>query len=423
MNTNTFLVQLLLIFLLIIACKTSNKDDNSNKLNATTTSVTSLENEEGITKNTTTPNQPIINKSSNDTSKQTTDNKRLPNNKSYRKKTLREAYAGFFSVGTAINPQYDLNDPAKRQLIISNFSSITPKTALQPIFVQPRERIFKWDKADSVVNFAVANKLKVRGHCLIYYRHMPKWFFFEGGQLVSKTTLLQRMKDHITAEVSRYKGRVYAWDVVNEAMANGKNLFWPTDTLYRVIGADYVAKAFQFARDADPTAKLFYNEQFDEPSKRDKVYNFLKELKRAGVPIDGIGMQTHIGIEGISESFLDESINMFHNLGLEVEITELDVSIYRRKNRKLFIELNEDFTPEKESKQREIYKTVFNTFLKNNDKVSGITLWGYADTDDLSMIRAYGKKNYPLLFDRNLQPKKVLTDIINLPVAYKSSEK
>lgn len=418
MNMNSLSIQLLLIFCMNFSCKNSNTKDINDKPKVNTINIPNIDNEEDLKTKKITIDHQIINKSASDSTKQTTTTKDIYNVKHNREKTLKKAYEQFFPIGTAINPQYDLNDPTKRQLIISNFASITPKTALQPLMIQPREHVFKWAKADSVVDFATANHLKVRGHCLIYYRHMPKWFFKEGGQLVSKSTLLQRMKDHITAEVSRYKGRVYAWDVVNEAMANGNNQFWPIDTLYQVIGSDYVAKAFQFAREADPKAKLFYNDQFDDATKRDKIYNFLKTLKKAGVPIDGIGMETHIGIEGISASFLDESINMFHALGLEVQITELDVSIYRRKNRKLFIEVNEDFTPDIELRQRAIYKTVFSTCLKNKDKVSGITLWGYADTDDLSIIKVYGKKNYPLLFDRNLQPKKVLTDIIDLPAAY-----
>ncbi|MEO6454304.1 MAG: endo-1,4-beta-xylanase, partial [Ginsengibacter sp.] len=249
-------------------------------------------------------------------------------------KTLREAYINYFPVGTAITPETDLNDPKIAEFIKTQYSSLTGKQSMQPFRIHPYEDSFRWDQADMLVNFAQQNNMAVRGHCLIYStrdKHMPAWFFKDSENIASKELVLKRMEEHITRIVSRYKGKVYCWDVVNEAVSNKKGEYLRSnDPLYKIVGEEYIAKAFEYAHAADTAAKLFYNDNFDDhsPQKRTEIYKLLKRLKDNGVPIDGIGMQCHLGISGISREYLQETIDLFKSIGLEFQITELDVSIY-----------------------------------------------------------------------------------------------
>ncbi len=335
-------------------------------------------------------------------------------------KTLKQVYKDYFPVGAAVIPETDLNNSAVALFIKTQFSSLTAKQAMQPFWVHPSENCYRWAEADKLVEFAQQNNLKVRGHCLIYSSrkgHMPEWFLKDGSKPATKDLILKRMKDHITAEVTRYKGKIYCWDVVNESISNkSREYFHADDPLFQLIGEEYVAKAFEYAHVADPNAKLFYNDNFDEHNKqkRDKIFNLLKSLKDRGVQIDGIGMQCHLGITGISREYLQETINLFKSIGLEFQITELDISIYQRylKADQLAV-ANDSYTPEIQNKQALCFKMIFEVCRQNKGTVTGITCWGSADNDNEknSLTKRLGKKNYPLLFDANLKPKKAVSEI------------
>ncbi|WP_153796928.1 endo-1,4-beta-xylanase [Foetidibacter luteolus] len=332
-------------------------------------------------------------------------------------KTLREAYSDYFPIGAAVNPEYDLANSASADFIKTQFSSLTARMAMQPMRIQPKEGVFNWKLGDQVVNFAQQNNMKVRGHCLVYYldKHMPAWFYVdENKNLVSRDVLLQRMKTHITQTMQHFKGKVYCWDVVNEAISRKPGEFFRPegDLFYKIIGEDYVEKAFQFAHEADPTAKLFYNDQFDSEEHRDNVFKFLKKLKQKGVPIDGIGIQSHLGIDGVEAAELQKNIDLFSSIGLELQITELDMSIYKRPFRGIKSLTKEDYTPDIENKQSKNYKSIFDICRKNKGKVTGITFWGYADVDGYgSMSQKMGLKNYPFLFDKGFKPKKAFYEV------------
>lgn len=241
---------------------------------------------------------------------------------------LKDAYANYFSVGVAVAPK-DL-DGQQASLIKRHFNSVTAENAMKMAAIQPREGIFNWAAADSIVEFAVKNKIKVRGHTLCWHDFMPEWFFIgTDGKQVSKELLLQRLKKYITAVVKRYKGKVYAWDVVNEAVDDEPKNYLRRSKWYEIAGEDFIAKAFEYAHAADPSAQLFYNDyNADRPDKRENIYKLLKNLKDKGAPIHGMGLQSHWNIYEVNETDLKAAIEKYASLGLKLHFTEVDMSIY-----------------------------------------------------------------------------------------------
>jgi endo-1,4-beta-xylanase len=237
------------------------------------------------------------------------------------------------------------------------------------------------------------------------------------GNLVTKAVLLKRLKDHITAVVSRYKGKVYAWDVVNEAVDDDSTKFLRNSLWYRICGEDFIAKAFEYAHEADPKAVLFYNDYNTErPEKRERVYRLLKMLVDAGVPVNAVGLQGHWSIYEPAPQDLIATIKKFSSLGLKVQITELDVSIYPwEKNKRALRPGEQDaYTPELEKKQADKYAEVFKIFRQYRKVITGVTFWNISDKHTwLDDYPVAGRKNYPLLFDKNLQPKKAYWKVVD----------
>lgn len=325
-------------------------------------------------------------------------------------KGLKDYYATYFPIGVAVSPRALKTDEAK--LILQQFNSITPENAMKMGPIHPKENEYNWRGADSIAAFAKRNNLKLRGHTLCWHNQAPDWFFKdEEGKPVTKGVLLQRLKDHITTIVKRYKGIIYAWDVVNEVIADKPDEYFRNSEFYKICGEDFVAKAFQYAHEADPDALLFYNDYNEiNPVKREKIFKLVKELKEAGVPIHGVGLQGHWAINEPSEQQLDSTLGRFAELGLTVQITELDISVYPKEHNARERK-NEDydtvFTAEKENKQLEMYKMCFSVFRKYRNVLSGVTFWNISDRHSwLDNFPVSGRKDYPLLFDKNLKPKK-----------------
>ena len=328
-------------------------------------------------------------------------------------KGLKDYYRNYFSIGVAVAPRNLSGDEA--ELILQQFNSLTPENAMKMGPIHPEENRYYWNDADSIVNFAQRNKLKVRGHNLCWHNQTPRWLFRDSaGKNVTREVLLQRLKDHITTVVNRYKGKIYAWDVVNEAIADESGKWLRNSLWYQICGEDFIAKAFEFAHAADPKAILFYNDyNSEQPEKREKIYRLLKSLVDAKVPINAVGLQGHWNINEPTEKELRETIEKFSSLGLKVQITELDISIYTSRNEKVADSLNA-FTPDKEQKQLEQYKRVFEVFRKYKNVITGVTFWNVSDRHSwLDTYPVAGRKNYPLLFDKNLQPKKAFWEVVN----------
>jgi endo-1,4-beta-xylanase len=284
--------------------------------------------------------------------------------------------------------------------------------------IHPEENRYNFKDADAIVDFATRHDMRIRGHNLCWHEQTPGWLFKDStGKEVSKAVLLQRLKAHITAVVSRYRGKVYAWDVVNEAVDDDSTKFLRNSPWLRICGDAFIAKAFEYAHEADPAAQLFYNDYNTErPQKQERIYRLLKQLVDAGVPITGVGLQGHWSIYEPSIPDLQSTIDRFSSLGLKVQITELDVSIYpwEKNKRARRPDESDAYTPNLQNQQAGQYKMLFATFRNNRDKLNGVTFWNVTDKSTwLDDYPVPGRKNYPLLFDTEGQPKKAYYSVLD----------
>jgi len=331
------------------------------------------------------------------------------------KESLYKAYAGFFPIGAAINPDVDLATETRKAFITQQYNSITPENQMKPKQIHPQENKWNWEPADRIVNFAKQNNMKVRGHALVWHQNAPAWMISENGKLASKEFLFAKMKNHIVTMMEHYKNDVYCWDVVNEAISDNPNeIFRGKDSLYQIAGEEYVEMAFRYAREADPNAQLFYNDyRFTNPDKRKKIFDLVKRLKDKGVPIDGVGMQSHYTPGEVTEKYLQETIDMFSGLGLKIQVTELDVSVYnyRDKNGPDADIKDTEYTDQRRKKQEEMYAMLFDVYRKNKAVITGVTLWGTSDMKKNFRSNRIGKMDYPFLYDENMKPKQVFYKI------------
>lgn len=331
-------------------------------------------------------------------------------------KGLKDYYKDYFPIGVSVSAQALKTDEA--QLILQQFNSLTAENAMKIGPIHPKENEYFWTNADSITAFAQRNKLKLRGHTLCWHNQTPPWFFVDAEEKqVSKEVLLQRLKDHITTVVSRYKGKIYAWDVVNEVISDKKDEYFRNSLWYTICGEEFVAKAFQYAHEADPDALLFYNDYNEiNPVKREKILRLVKGLKDAGVPIHGVGLQGHWAVNEPSREQLDSTLTRFAELGLQVQITELDISVYPKEHNareRKPEDYNTEFTSEKEQKQVEVYKMCFELFRKHRNSITSVTFWNISDRHSwLDNFPVRGRKDYPLLFDKDLKPKKTYWEVV-----------
>ena len=332
-------------------------------------------------------------------------------------KGLKDFYKDYFPIGVAVNPRDLRSDEAK--LILQHFNSLTAENSMKMGPIHPEENRYDWRDSDSIVNFAQQHGLKVRGHNLLWHSQAPRWLFRDTltHTNVTKEVLFQRLKDHITTVVKRYKDVIYAWDVVNEVVSDNPNEYFRNSLFYQICGEDFVAKAFQYAHDADPDALLFYNDYNEiNAIKREKIFKLVKSLKDAGVPVHGVGMQGHWAINEPSEQQLDSTIGRFAGLDLKIHITELDISVYPKEHNareRKAEDYDTLFTSEKENRQIEKYKMCFRIFRKYKQVISSVTFWNISDRHSwLDNFPVRGRKDYPLLFDKNLQPKKAYWEVV-----------
>lgn len=332
-------------------------------------------------------------------------------------KGLKSYYKKYFPIGVAVSPQ-SLKNADEVSLILREFNSITPENAMKMGPIHSKEDFYYWKDVDSIVAFAQRNGLKVRGHTLCWHEQTPSWMFTdEHGNQVTKEVLLRRLKDHITTVVSRYKGKIYAWDVVNEAIDDNPKNFLRNSKWYEICGEDFIIKAFEYAHEADPNALLFYNDYNTEiPEKRERVYRLLRILKDRGVPINGVGLQAHWSLNEPSEKDLRRAIEQYSSLDLQIQFTEVDVSVYawEKERRPLRQGESDEFTTELQQKQAERYAMFFRVFREYRKDITSVTFWNISDrTTWLDHYPVEGRKNYPLLFDTKLTRKKAYWDVVN----------
>lgn len=320
---------------------------------------------------------------------------------------LKDAYKDYFKVGVAVNMRNIQNDK-EIGIILKEFNSVTAENDMKPASLQPKEGEWNWTQADSIANFCRQHGIKMRGHCLVWHSQFCDWMFTDKkGKPVSKEVFYQRLKTHITTVVNRYKDVVYCWDVVNEAMADEvRRSPWnpnPSDyrnsKLYQLCGDEFIAKAFQFAHEADPNAQLFYNDyNAADPGKRDRIFNMVKKMKDAGVPIDGIGMQGHYNVYGPSMEDIATAIEKYATLVKHIHFTELDVRANSEMGGQLQFSRNEGavIEPYIRTLHENQYHQLFRVFRKHKDVIDVVTFWNVTDRDSW-----VGVNNYPLLFDKD----------------------
>lgn len=331
-------------------------------------------------------------------------------------KGLKDYYKSYFPVGVALAPQNLKGEEAA--LVQKHFNSITAENVMKMSRIHPKENLYDWKPADDLVDFAAKNGMQMRGHTLVWHTQTPDWIFKDDkGYEVTKEVLLKRLKDHITTVVSRYKGKIYAWDVVNEAIDDADSVFYRQTPWLKICGEEFIAKAFEWAHAADPDALLFYNDyNTEETVKREKIIKLITDLKAKGVPIHGIGLQGHWSIYGPDEEAVRTSLQRYATLGLDIHVTELDVSVYvpESNRRQLRPDEQTSYTPEMERKQTEMYGMYFGVFRDFKDEIKSVTFWNLSDKRSwLDNFPVRGRKNYPLLFDQGLKPKKAYWAIVN----------
>lgn len=324
---------------------------------------------------------------------------------------LKDTYKDYFSVGVAINSRNLSED--QQAIILKNFNSITCENEMKPGELHPKEGVWTWERADAIANFCRKNNIKLRGHNLVWHSQFCDWMFTDKkGKEVSKEVFYKRLREHIHTVVNRYKDIIYCWDVVNEAMAdNARPSRWnPNPTpyresrLYKLCGDEFIAKAFEYAHEADPNALLFYNDyNAANPDKRDRIFNMVKKMKDAGVPIDGIGMQGHYNIYGPSMEDVEAAIEKYATIVKHIHFTELDIRANEEMGGQLqFSREGVAIKDHVKAMHTDQYNRLFRTLRKHKDVIDVVTFWNLSDKDSW-----VGTRNYPLLFDENLKEKPV----------------
>jgi len=340
------------------------------------------------------------------------------------KPALKDAFAGHFLIGGAFNRNLvSGKDPNAAAIAIKHFNTATSENDMKWSLIHPQPDQYNWEPADRFVDFAEKNNMVPIGHCLVWHVQVPRWTFRDdSGNLLTRDALLARMKDHIMSVVGRYKGRIKGWDVVNEALKDDgtlRNSRW-----LRIIGEgseekqyDFIAKAFEYAHQADPNAELYYNDYSLDTKKEkcDGAVAIVKHLKSKGLRIDGVGIQLHSGLDYPDKESLEYSIAALAATGVKVMITELDIRTRTRGYRGADISrINRQSTSdsnaaddETQQKLAQKYTELFSVFLKHKNDISRVTFWGVYD-------RTSWIGGSPLLFDRNYQPKQAFDAVINV---------
>ncbi|MCH7410550.1 endo-1,4-beta-xylanase [Belliella sp. DSM 111904] len=326
---------------------------------------------------------------------------------------LKELFEAYFPIGAAVTPQQATASSPHGQALQTHFSSLTAENVMKPDALQRVKGQYTWTNADQIVQFAKDNNMKVRGHTLTWHSQSPDWMFYdENGDLHTPEVAMKQLEEHITTVVSRYKGDVYAWDVVNEAMfdwdPNGQIIYREDSPWFKIMGPAYIDSAFVYARRADPDAKLFYNDYNSIFSwKRNKIYDLVKRLKDNGIPIDGIGLQGHWSVN-TSEADIRTTLDLFRTLDVEIQITELDLPVYTSNDEAD----SEVYTSTFSFRQKVAYSMIFNVLLDYSDIITNVTFWGIGD--DHTWLDKPGRKAFPFLLDEELQPKPVYFEVQNL---------
>lgn len=332
---------------------------------------------------------------------------------------LADLYKNDFLIGTAIGSRTLMQpDTEMLDLIAREFNQVTSENAMKWSSIHPKEDVWKFEEADKLMEFAEKNKMAVQGHVLVWHSQVPRDIFTDAdGNTASKELLLKRMESHIQTVVGRYKGRIRSWDVVNESITPEDG--YRKSKWLEICGPEFMEHAFQYAHEADPDCLLIYNDYNEEdPKRRDFIVEMVKQYKKKGIPIHGIGLQGHLNLDSPDLKLWEQAIEAYASVGMKISVTELDVDVLPYDwGRSAEISTNaaykESLNPYKDGLPKEIedkltkrYEDIFKILLKHRDVVDRVTFWG--TSDDQSWKNNFpmrGRTNYPLLFDRQRKPK------------------
>jgi endo-1,4-beta-xylanase len=336
--------------------------------------------------------------------------------------TLREAYQKHFQLGVALNSRMVNGQNARAgELAGTQFSSLTAENDMKWESMNSSPGQYRFEAADAYFSFAEKHKMEVIGHTLVWHSQTPRWVFEDAdGKPASKELLLKRMRDHIQTVAGRYKGKVKGWDVVNEALSDGGEDILRDSPWRRIIGDDFLDYAFRYAKEADPDAELYYNDySLENERKRANAVTLIKGMLERGVPIDGIGTQSHFQLNYPSLGAIEKTLTDFAALGLKVMVTELDVDVLpgrgapgnadisrREQGDSSTNPYTAGLPDEIQEQLAKRYADIFEIYLRHEKSITRVTFWGLDDGQTwLNGFPIRGRTNHPLLFDRELKPK------------------
>lgn len=339
--------------------------------------------------------------------------------------SLARTFADKFLIGAAINTSHaNEKNPMAVAVIKQHFNSIVAENCMKNEVIHPEEKRYDFTSADSLVNFGQKYDMNIIGHCLIWHSQCAPWFCIdEQGNPASPEVLKQRMKEHITTIMTRYKGKIKGWDVVNEAIVEDGS--YRKSPFYEILGEEFIPLAFQYAHEADPNAELYLNDYgMNVPGRRDTYVRIIKNLKERGLRIDAIGMQGHMGMDYPTLEEFETSLLAFANTGIKVMITEWDMSalptIRQSANITDTIAFRKAMNPYPNGLPDSVsiqwnqrMKDFFQLFLKHADKITRVTAWGVSDGESWkNNFPVKGRTEYPLLFDRNYELKPFVKELL-----------
>lgn len=340
--------------------------------------------------------------------------------------TLAKAYKKYFPIGVALDVDSATGEFFYDDEFVSEFASITAGNEMKWKYTENKKGEYTWELGDYVVGKAEELGMKVRGHVLVWRDSTPDYVVRdsrESDPAVAKAKVLDDIRSHVTATIQHFgDDPVYCWDVVNEAISDSNDpneIYYPCP-LYEGAGEDYIFEAFVAARQANPNIKLYYNDyNLNQPVKRAKAIAMIKKMQERGIPIDGIGEQGHYNIRNFDFVEFENMLNDFRELNLDVQITELDFSVYENDSEAQL----EGLSPELEALQAEAYGKVLEICRKNSDIITGVTLWGGADDKTwLDNFPVKNRKNYPLLFDEFCDKKAAYYAVMDFKNKFKFDE-
>jgi endo-1,4-beta-xylanase len=340
--------------------------------------------------------------------------------------SLKSAYQNDFLIGTALGTEHILEKNEKaNQLIKREFNAITPENIMKSQVIHPAPNRYNFDLADKYVEYGQKNQMYVVGHTLVWHSQLPAFV----SKIKSADSVRIFMTEHINTVAGRYAGKINSWDVVNEALNEDGTL--RKSVFLNKLGEGYIKEAFELAAKADPKAALYYNDyNIEQPAKRKGAIDIIKKLQASGTKIDGVGIQGHWSINTLNLKEIEEAIIEFSQLGLKIAFTELDLTVLPNPWDLKGADVNQRFAESPEMNPykdalpdsvqtvlAERYTDLFKLFLKHRDKISRVTFWGVDDHHSwLNGFPIRNRTNYPLLFDRALEPKKAYQAVLNLKV-------